>query len=71
MPGAEIDDIGAAAIGLALQIFFRTKEETAVVARQILLAEDIDRRKDMPPVELLAEAGVRAIALAAAILGVR
>src|SRR3546814_10903949 len=46
-PGAEIDDIGAAVVGLTRQIFFGAAEEAAVAARQILLAEDIDRREDM------------------------
>src|SRR3546814_9697884 len=50
-PGAEIDDVGAAAIGLAPEIFLGAEEEAAVAARQILMAEDIDRRTDMAAIE--------------------
>src|SRR3546814_1186435 len=70
-PGAEIDDIGGAVVGLTRQIFFRTEEEAAVAARQILLAEDIDRREDMAAIEFFAEARIGAIAFAPAMFGDR
>src|SRR3546814_16385757 len=62
-PGAEIDDIGAAVVGLPRQIFFGAEEEAAVAARQTLLGEDIDRRADMATIEVFNTAHIGAIAL--------